>query len=664
MKIKQLKIINQDQSTEIADIGADAVNIDYNDTNVKLKLDELSNNIDTNTANISNEITTRANSVASLQSQIRGLASGSPKGSYATTAALVSANPDTGVYIITADGHIYSWIKNASSAIDLGVYQATSYNNLINEITEELSEWQTIDATEIYDEAVWNTQNKNSVTRANSLYTKTLLPSGTTIIKASGKSVNAKWYFCLGAFYTIDNELISSFGNEDNTQYTDLEINVPENAYYVMINQADTKIANYKKLKTYTIVKNIGNNVNKIPKIELIANEAKEKINIVFDKDIKIDLHGYVRAYGPSNPTGYKIGTETQEAGALMSDFIEVFGYSKIWLDVTGNANWIWNIAYFDENKNFLPAISNRQGKQVGSLTIPDEAYYVIVSSWNSSTTFVPKAKLYNENSISQKIDNIEAELDNIVNIDNLLNNTEFSAFAKWGVIGDSLSVGHTAEKDGTVHNRNIYYSWPQYLARHLGNICLQFGRSGASAKTWMSPSEQYCYPRFIKEENLCQAYIIALGANDTSMTLGSIEDINFEDMSQNEDTEYGWYAKVINTVRTTAPQAPIFLFTLPYPRNTDEKITAINTMIRELASDSHFKDMCFVVDLDAKYNDYFSKGKMRNCIGNTGWHLTALGYLYASRVNNKAISEVMSANYASFQNIPFIPYGSNNVLD
>lgn len=108
MKIKQLKIINQDQSTEIANIGADAVNIDYNDTNVKLKLDELSNNIDTNTANISNEITTRTNSVAGLQSQIRGLASGSPKGSYATTAALVSANPDTGVYIITADGHIYS----------------------------------------------------------------------------------------------------------------------------------------------------------------------------------------------------------------------------------------------------------------------------------------------------------------------------------------------------------------------------------------------------------------------------------------------------------------------------------------------------------------------------------------------------------------------------
>ena len=132
MKIKQLKIINQDESTEIADIGANAENVDYNDTNVKLKLDELSNNVDTNTTNISNEITTRANSVASLQSQIRGLASGSPKGTYATVAALTSANPDTGVYIVTANGHIYSWVKNGSSAIDLGVYQAASFETLYN----------------------------------------------------------------------------------------------------------------------------------------------------------------------------------------------------------------------------------------------------------------------------------------------------------------------------------------------------------------------------------------------------------------------------------------------------------------------------------------------------------------------------------------------------
>lgn len=41
MKIKEIKIVNQDESTEIADIGADAINIDYNNTTVKDELDRL-----------------------------------------------------------------------------------------------------------------------------------------------------------------------------------------------------------------------------------------------------------------------------------------------------------------------------------------------------------------------------------------------------------------------------------------------------------------------------------------------------------------------------------------------------------------------------------------------------------------------------------------------
>ena len=47
MKIKEIKIVNQDQSTEIADIGADAVNIDYNDTTVEAELDKLKTDIRT-----------------------------------------------------------------------------------------------------------------------------------------------------------------------------------------------------------------------------------------------------------------------------------------------------------------------------------------------------------------------------------------------------------------------------------------------------------------------------------------------------------------------------------------------------------------------------------------------------------------------------------------
>ncbi|MBQ3408901.1 MAG: hypothetical protein IJH12_06845 [Clostridia bacterium] len=89
----------------------------------------LNARLDAENGNVNNAIQTeknnRTNADNNLQNQINSLASGSPKGVYATTAALVSANPDTGVYVVTADGHVYSWTKNGSSAMDLGVYQAT-----------------------------------------------------------------------------------------------------------------------------------------------------------------------------------------------------------------------------------------------------------------------------------------------------------------------------------------------------------------------------------------------------------------------------------------------------------------------------------------------------------------------------------------------------------
>lgn len=50
-------------------------------------------------------------------------------GSYATVETLVNANPETGVYIVQEDGHVYSWTKNAENAIDLGVYQATEVDD-------------------------------------------------------------------------------------------------------------------------------------------------------------------------------------------------------------------------------------------------------------------------------------------------------------------------------------------------------------------------------------------------------------------------------------------------------------------------------------------------------------------------------------------------------
>lgn len=120
MKIKEIKIVNQDQSTEIANIGADAINVDYNDTTVKNELDKLNSN--------NNSL---INKQTDLQNQINGLASGSP-----LVANSVNEMTDTShVYVNTSDGHWY-W-NNGTTWVDCGVYQATeiAYNSIIPEMT-------------------------------------------------------------------------------------------------------------------------------------------------------------------------------------------------------------------------------------------------------------------------------------------------------------------------------------------------------------------------------------------------------------------------------------------------------------------------------------------------------------------------------------------------
>lgn len=130
MKIKEIKIRENDGSySDAIPVGVDAINADYKDSNVETELDKLNNE----NKNRKNDISILQNKDIDLQNQIKSLASGSPKGTYMTITELITANPETGVYIITNNGHIYSWTKNGTDAVDLGVYQAAEFeDNSIN----------------------------------------------------------------------------------------------------------------------------------------------------------------------------------------------------------------------------------------------------------------------------------------------------------------------------------------------------------------------------------------------------------------------------------------------------------------------------------------------------------------------------------------------------
>ena len=115
-------------------------------TVLKNRLDAMLSSINTNYNNIksnSREIEVNHNDIVSnystLSTKINALSSGSPKGTYTNSAAIKTANPDTGVYIATDNGHIYSWTKNQSGdPVDLGVYQATVDSNSVTNIKNKL----------------------------------------------------------------------------------------------------------------------------------------------------------------------------------------------------------------------------------------------------------------------------------------------------------------------------------------------------------------------------------------------------------------------------------------------------------------------------------------------------------------------------------------------
>ena len=393
-------------------------------------------------------------------------------------------------------------------------------------------------------------------------------------------------------------------------------------------------------------------------------NSLKEDIQNIqkkFEFDIEMNMHGALNA----SPSDSAYINYSDDENARCSDYVDCQNFKYISAMCNGN-KWMWIVAFFNADKLFLPDVSivGEDGKRTYEAEIPESAKYVRISHYNAEIPYGAKIFFSNE-TIDANISDLQARVTALESPDDIYDGCEFALFKKWGLIGDSLSVGHTVSKDGgTASGRNIYYSWGQYLARRIGNTCLNFGRSGVTSKLWMDESETYCYPRLINPDNLCQAYIIALGANDSEMTLGSIADVNFTDMSQNADTEYGCYAKVINSVRNVSANVPIFLFTLPYPRNSDAKIKAINEMIRTFANDKEHFGKIFLVDLDADYNKYFETGKLEAQIGNTGWHLTSLGYLYASKVNEIALSKVIAENYNEFQDVFLLPCGKTEVLD
>ena len=125
--------------------------------------------------------------------------------------------------------------------------------------------------------------------------------------------------------------------------------------------------------------------------------------------------------------------------------------------------------------------------------------------------------------------------------------------YSRWAVCGASYDSGstHDTETSRPYVGANQYdRSWPQILARRCGNTCTNYTKGGYTLKTFITDeTETGGRQRGLNQaltDDPQELYVITLGGNDTSRTLGTIADINDNDPDSNPETVYGLYGKIV----------------------------------------------------------------------------------------------------------------------
>lgn len=169
--------------------------------------------------------------------------------------------------------------------------------------------------------------------------------------------------------------------------------------------------------------------------------------------------------------------------------------------------------------------------------------------------------------------------------------------FPTVGVIGDSLASGLVSARNADFNVTSYLtlkdYAWPAFMARMTGNTYYNFSRGGLNTRTWLA--SEYATQCFDGLHNAV-AYIVALGVNDDndSIPIGTIADIHDSDYTQNPDTFYGNYGRIIARLKQTSPIVKPKIFIVTAPSDSVEN-NGYNAAIRAIAT--HY-DNVWLIDL------------------------------------------------------------------
>ena len=221
--------------------------------------------------------------------------------------------------------------------------------------------------------------------------------------------------------------------------------------------------------------------------------------------------------------------------------------------------------------------------------------------------------------------------------------------FRTLGCIGDSLASGEFEVLQGEErHYIDVFeYSWGQVIARKAGIKVYNFSRGGMTA-------EEYCTSfadnmDYWNPEKKCQAYTIALGANDfgwANATLGSTDDICLEDYNRNANTFAGYYGKIIQKYKEINPFAKFFLITFPKNGYDYGKAVSHRELLYRIAEKL---GNCYVIDLLEYGPEYDGEFKERFFMNG---HMNPAGYIMSADIIASYIDFIIRKNYKDFDTV------------
>ncbi len=241
--------------------------------------------------------------------------------------------------------------------------------------------------------------------------------------------------------------------------------------------------------------------------------------------------------------------------------------------------------------------------------------------------------------------------------LDRMVTDGGFCAiFRSIACIGDSLSSGEFESKDengNTGYHDMFEYSWGQFIGRSCGSKVYNFSCGGMTAKGYV---ESFAEANgFWGEDKLCQAYIIALGVNDifnAGWEIGSVADIDREDYTKNAKTFAGYYAYIIQRIKSMQPKAKFFLVTTPRGVVGKEALQkAHRDFLKEL---TEVFENTYLIDL------YEYSPVQDDAFREVYWlgHMTPTGYVLTARMIESYIDYIIRKNPKEFAQVGFIGTG------